>query len=79
MVKKIIVKKDYSKVLDSIRPMLKSHGGDIEFVGFKKGVYKIRLKGICLGCPYSQTTFENVIVNAIKKELKEVKEVKLVK
>lgn len=76
MVKK---EKNYAKVLDFVRPMLESHGGDIKFVEFKNGVYKVRLKGVCLGCPYSQATFENVIVNTIKKELKEVKKVELVK
>lgn len=68
------------KVLDKIRPSLKADGGDVELVEVdeKKGLVKVRLTGMCSGCPMAAMTFTHGIEEVLKKEIKEVKEVKLV-
>jgi len=39
-----------SRVIDAIRPMVRSHGGDVELVRVEDGVAYVRLKGACTGC-----------------------------
>ena len=43
--------------LDSVRPYLGSHGGDVELLGVDAdGVVRLRLLGSCDGCPSSSVT-----------------------
>ena len=39
-------------ILDKIRPSLKADGGDVEFVGIKDNIVKVKLTGACGICPY---------------------------
>ena len=50
------------EILESIRPMLKEDGGDVEFVRFHEegGVVELRLLGACEGCPISMTLKEGI-------------------
>ena len=63
------------EAIEKIRPALQRDGGDIELVGIEDGVVKVRLKGACAGCPMSQMTLKNVVEEAIKKAVPEVKSV----
>jgi Fe-S cluster biogenesis protein NfuA len=51
--------------LDKVRPMLQSHGGDVELLGIEDGVVRLRLDGNCDGCPSSSLTLKNAIESAI--------------
>ena len=42
--------------LEQVRPFLKSHGGNVEFLGLVDGVVHLRLEGHCHGCPSSTFT-----------------------
>jgi Fe-S cluster biogenesis protein NfuA len=53
------------QALDSIRPFLRSHGGEVELVGITDGVVQLRMKGSCQGCPSSSETLRNRIEEAI--------------
>jgi Fe-S cluster biogenesis protein NfuA len=53
------------EALDSVRPFLASHGGDVEFVGIDDGVARLRLQGSCDGCPASAATLEHALKEAI--------------
>lgn len=63
--------------LETIRPNLQADGGDIEFVGFdeKTGVVKVKMLGMCAGCPMMQMTLKEGVEAIVKKEVPEVKEV----
>ena len=66
-------------VLDKVRPMLQSDGGDVEFVDITdKGIVQVRLTGACKGCPMSQMTLKNGIERILLKEIPEVKGVESV-
>ena len=39
-----------AEALDSVRPYLESHGGDVELLGIEGGVARLRLQGSCNGC-----------------------------
>src|SRR3954447_2544875 len=47
------------QALDSMRPFLASHGGNVELVSVEEGVARLRLEGSCNGCPSSAATLEH--------------------
>lgn len=54
------------EALDSVRPYLESHGGDIELLGIEEGVARLRLRGSCDGCAASAATLEAAVEQALK-------------
>jgi len=54
------------EALDSVRPYMESHGGDVELIGLEDGVARIRLEGSCDGCPASSSTLELAIKQALQ-------------
>lgn len=49
-------------VLDEfVRPMLRTHGGDLEVLGVEDGVVRFKLLGHCAGCPAADLTNEELI------------------
>jgi Fe-S cluster biogenesis protein NfuA/nitrite reductase/ring-hydroxylating ferredoxin subunit len=55
------------KALEEVRPYLKSHGGNVEFLGVEGGVARLRMQGSCSGCPSSTMTLKLAIEEAIYK------------
>lgn len=53
------------EALDSVRPYMESHGGDVELLGLEDGVARLRLVGSCHGCAASAATLELAIKEAI--------------
>jgi Fe-S cluster biogenesis protein NfuA/nitrite reductase/ring-hydroxylating ferredoxin subunit len=54
-----------AEALDSVRPYMESHGGNVELLGIEDGVARIRLEGSCEGCPASASTLELAIKQAL--------------
>jgi Fe-S cluster biogenesis protein NfuA/nitrite reductase/ring-hydroxylating ferredoxin subunit len=55
------------RALDSVRPYLGTHGGDVEFLGIDdEGVVHLRLLGSCDGCPSSSVTLELAVEGAVQ-------------
>ena len=54
------------EALDSVRPYMESHGGDVELLGIEGGVARLRLEGSCNGCPASASTMELAIEQALQ-------------
>ncbi len=49
-------------VLDQyVRPLLKTHGGDLEVLSVEDGVVRFKLLGHCAGCPAADLTNEELI------------------
>jgi Fe-S cluster biogenesis protein NfuA len=53
------------QALDSVRPFLASHGGNVELVSVEEGVARLALQGSCNGCPSSAATLEHALREAI--------------
>ncbi len=53
------------QALDSVRPYMESHGGNVELLGIERGIARIRLEGSCEGCPASASTLELAIKSAL--------------
>ena len=71
-------RKKIEEALMEIRPSLQADGGDVEFVDFVDGVVKVKLKGACAGCAFSQMTLAYGIENILKERFPEVKKVEAV-
>ncbi|HEY0673911.1 MAG TPA: NifU family protein [Longimicrobiales bacterium] len=63
------------EVLDSIRPALRSDGGDVELIDFDEedGVVQLRLMGACGTCPVSTMTLRQGIERRLMLAVPEVK------
>lgn len=64
--------------LEDIRALLQADGGDVELVGIKDGVVKVRLTGACMCCPMSQMTLKQGIEQRLKEKVPEIKAVEAV-
>ena len=62
-------------VLDTIRPALRSDGGDVEFIDFDEddGIVHLRLMGACGSCPVSTMTLKQGIERRMVGVLPEVR------
>ena len=59
--------------LDSVRPYMGSHGGDVELLGIDDaGVVTLRLLGTCDSCPSSTVTLQLAVEGAIQAAAPEV-------
>ena len=65
--------------LETIRPMLASHGGGVELVSVEPPSCAVRLLGACEGCPASQLTFYSGVKKAIQDHVPQIDEVRQVK
>lgn len=52
--------------IDSVRPYLHSHGGDVTVVGAQAGVVRVRLSGACSGCTASTVTLKRGVEEALR-------------
>ena len=52
--------------LDSVRPYMESHGGNVELLGLEHGVARIHLRGSCSDCSASSVTLELAIKQALE-------------
>lgn len=70
---------EIKKILkEQVSPMLAFHRGDAEFVSFEDGVVKLRLKGMCKGCPLSELTLKEGVEMILKENLHGVERVESV-
>ena len=65
--------------LAGIRPMLASHGGDVELLEIAPPRIEVRFIGACDGCPASALTFHEGVKKAIEEACPEITEVVQVK
>ena len=65
--------------LESIRPMLASHGGDVELVKVAPPAIDVRFLGACNGCPASALTFHAGVKKAVQEACPEITEIRQVK
>lgn len=65
--------------LASIRPMLASHGGDVELVAIVPPAIQVRFLGACDGCPASALTFHAGVKKAVEEACPEITDIVQVK
>jgi Fe-S cluster biogenesis protein NfuA len=53
------------EALDTVRPYMESHGGNVELVSLTDGVAHLALQGSCNGCAASRATLEQAIEQSL--------------
>jgi Fe-S cluster biogenesis protein NfuA len=68
------------KTLDTLRPYIASHRGQVEVVDFdeRDGVLLVRLSGTCHGCTASTVTLKQGIESRLREAVPEVRHVEAV-
>jgi Fe-S cluster biogenesis protein NfuA len=70
------VKDRVQSVINWLRPIIQSDGGDIELVDVtSQGVVQVRFHGACVGCPSSTNTLQQGIERNIRDKVPEVTQV----
>lgn len=67
------------QVLESVRPQLHSHGGDVSLVRVENGTAFVRLEGACNGCSMSSVTLRNLVEEALLQGVPAITAVEVVK
>lgn len=65
-------------VLNRIRPMLQADGGDIELVDVQGNIARVRLTGMCSGCPSAHMTLYMGVEMALRDEISEFEELQII-
>ncbi|MBD8505081.1 NifU family protein [Hoyosella sp. G463] len=65
------------KALDSVRPYLGSHGGDVDLIGVDEGVVRLRFQGTCKSCPSSSVTLELAVEDAVRSAAPEITDIQV--
>lgn len=66
-------------VLDEyVRPLLHTHGGDMELISVEDEILRFHLKGRCSGCPAADLTAEELIQTAVTEHIPSIRRAVLV-
>jgi Fe-S cluster biogenesis protein NfuA len=64
------------RALESVRPYLRSHGGDVTVLTVRDAVVDLQMSGTCDGCSASAQTLKRSIERAVLQACPEVVEVR---
>jgi Fe-S cluster biogenesis protein NfuA len=74
-----LLKDKVKDVLNEIRTMLQTHGGDVELIEVTDdGIVRIKLKGACSHCTGALMTLKNVVEAKLRAAVPEIKTVERV-
>ena len=62
-------------LIDDLKIYINMDGGDIEFIKYENNILYVKLTGACADCLIQDQTLNVNLLNAIKEEIPEVKEI----
>lgn len=65
----MVTRETVETVLGRVRPFLQADGGDVELVEVDGRSARVRLTGMCAGCPSAQMTLSVGIESALRNEI----------
>ena len=72
------VEERVGRALDTVRPYMGSHGGDVEFLGISDdGAVQLRMLGSCDGCAATAVTLDHAVREAIEAAAPEITGIEL--
>ena len=74
----MISRERVESVLNRIRPLMQADGGDIELVEVRGNSARVRLTGMCSGCPSAHLTLYVGVETALKDEISNFEQLLLV-
>jgi Fe-S cluster biogenesis protein NfuA/nitrite reductase/ring-hydroxylating ferredoxin subunit len=72
------VERRVSDALDSVRPYLGSHGGDVHLLEVDGDVVRLQFAGSCKSCPSSAVTLELAVEDAVRAAAPEISSIEVV-
>lgn len=67
---------DVELVIDKyVRPKLSEHQGNVQVIGYKNNILKIKLTGQCSNCSSARYTVENIIEEELRKHIPDINQV----
>ncbi|MFA6554327.1 MAG: NifU family protein [Candidatus Paceibacterota bacterium] len=63
------------EILAKVRPYIRMHGGDVDFISHKDGVVTLNISGTCSHCSLADMTYNMLIAGIMKEEIPGFKEV----
>jgi len=60
------------RALDSVRPYMQSHGGNIELLSLENDIARIKLEGTCKSCPSSTITLDLAVRRAVEESCPDI-------
>jgi Fe-S cluster biogenesis protein NfuA/nitrite reductase/ring-hydroxylating ferredoxin subunit len=72
------VERRIENALDSVRPYLGSHGGDVKLLGVADDVVRLQFAGSCKSCPSSAVTLEFAVEDAVRAAAPEIVSIEVV-
>jgi Fe-S cluster biogenesis protein NfuA/nitrite reductase/ring-hydroxylating ferredoxin subunit len=72
------VERRVADALDSVRPYLGSHGGDVHLLEVDGDVVRLRFTGSCKTCPSSAVTLELAVEDAVRAAAPEISSIEVV-
>jgi Fe-S cluster biogenesis protein NfuA/nitrite reductase/ring-hydroxylating ferredoxin subunit len=72
------VERRVSDALDSVRPYLGSHGGDVNLLEVDGDIARLQFSGSCKSCPSSAVTLELAVEDAVRAAAPEVSSIEVV-
>lgn len=54
------------QALETIRPFIHGHGGEVEVLGVTDGIVRVRMSGACAGCTASAVTLRDGVEEALR-------------
>ncbi len=60
------------QALESVRPIMHGHKGDVELLGIEDDVVRLKLIGSCEGCPSSELTMKAAVEKALYEAAPEI-------
>jgi len=74
----MVTRERVQAVLERVRPFLQADGGDIELLEVQGNSAKVRLTGMCAGCPSAHMTLYMGVEMALREEIREFEELHVV-
>lgn len=65
------------QALETVRPFIHSHGGDVEVLAAEDGVVRVRLSGACSGCTASAITLRHGVEEALAERMPHFRELEV--
>lgn len=65
----MVTRERVEEVLERMRPFMQADGGDIELLGVDGKSARVRLTGMCVGCPSSHLTLHLGVEAALRDEM----------
>jgi len=72
------VERRIEDALDSVRPYMGSHGGDVKLLGVVDDVVRLEFAGSCKSCPSSAVTLELTVEDAVRAAAPEIVTIEVV-